>query len=275
MPEPSSNLFSYAGKKVVLTGGASGVGAAAVELLAEAGCTDLTVLDVNEPTGPATAYVAADLSDPDSIDAACEAIGPGTDVLFNNAGVAGVHSSDFVLRVNYLGLRRLSEGLLPTMNRGGAIVNTASVAGQRWPQHLAEILDLIAIDGWDDALAWIAEHGELIDPVPYEFSKELAQVWTMHGSRRSYLDYGVRTNSVCPGVIDTPLLHDFRRHMTEKVIDWMVDQSAGILTPEDIARTLVMLGSDASAAMNGHNMVADHGFVAWYTTNQVDFAGLA
>ncbi|MYB28872.1 MAG: SDR family oxidoreductase [Acidimicrobiaceae bacterium] len=268
-------MFSYEGKKVVLTGGASGVGAAAVELLAEAGCTDLTVIDRNEPTGPATAYVAADLSDPDSIDAACEAIGPGVHVLFNNAGVAGVHSSDFVMRVNYLGLRRLSEGLLPTMNRGGAIVNTASVAGQRWPQHLAEISELIAVDGWDEALAWIAEHGELVDPAPYEFSKEVAQVWTMHGSRRSYLDHGVRTNSVCPGVIDTPLLHDFRRHMTEKVIDWMVDQSAGILTPVDIARTLVMLGSDASAAMNGHNMVADHGFMAWFTTNQVDFAGLA
>ena len=275
MPEPSPNLFSYEGKKVVLTGGASGVGAAAVELLAEAGCTDLTVLDRNEPTGPATAFVVADLSDPDSIDEACEAIGGGVDVLFNNAGVAGVHSSDFVMRVNYLGLRRLSEGLLPTMNRGGAIVNTASVAGQRWAEHLAEICELIAVDGWVDALAWIADHGELIDPAPYEFSKEVAQVWTMHGSRRSYLDYGVRTNSVCPGVIDTPLLHDFRRHMTEKIIDWMVDQSAGILTPEDIARTLVMLGSDASAAMNGHNMVADHGFSAWFTTNQVDFSGLA
>ena len=275
MPASSSNLFSYDGKKVVLTGGASGVGAAAVELLSEAGCTDLTVLDRNEPTGPATAYVAADLSDPDSIDEACEAIGPGVDVLFNNAGVAGVHSSDFVLGVNYLGLRRLSEGLLPTMNRGGAIVNTASVAGQGWPKHLAEISELIAIDGWDDALAWIDGHGELIDPAPYEFSKEVAQVWTMHGSRRSYLEYGVRTNSVCPGVIDTPLLHDFRRHMTEKIIDWMVDQSAGILTPVEIARTLVMLGSDASAAMNGHNMIADHGFSAWFATNQVDFAGLA
>ena len=103
MPASSSDLFSYNGKKVVLTGGASGVGAAAVELLAEAGCTDLTVLDRNEPSGPATAYVAADLSDPDSIDEACEAIGGGVDVLFNNAGVAGVHSSDFVLRVNYLG----------------------------------------------------------------------------------------------------------------------------------------------------------------------------
>ena len=149
------------------------------------------------------------------------------------------------------------------------------IMGTHRPEHLAEISELIAIDGWDEALAWIADHGELIDPAPYEFSKEVAQVWTMHGSRRSYLEYGVRTNSVCPGVIDTPLLHDFRRHMTEKIIDWMVDQSAGILTPSDIARTLVMLGSDASAAMNGHNMVADHGFMAWFTTNQVDFAGLA
>ena len=271
----SSNLFSYEGKKVVLTGGASGVGEAAVELLAEAGCRDLVVLDRNEPTGPATEYVAADLSDPGSIDDACEAIGPGVDVLFNNAGVSGVHSSDFVLRVNYLGLRRLSEGLLPTMNRGGTIVNTASVAGQRWTEHLAEITELIAVEGWDEALAWIADHGELIDPSPYEFSKEVAQVWTMFGSRRSYLDYGVRTNSVCPGVIDTPLLHDFRRHMTEKVIDWMVGQSAGILTPADIARTLLMLGSDASAAMNGHNMIADHGFSAWFATNQIDFSGLA
>ena len=269
----ASSLFSYAGKKVVLTGGASGVGAATVELLADAGCTDLTVLDRNEPTGPATAYVAADLSDPDSIDAACEAIGPGADVLFNNAGVAGVYSVDYVLRVNYLGLRRLSEGLLPTMNRGGAIVNTASIGGRRWPLHLAEILELIAIDGWDDALAWIADHGELVDAESYKFSKEMVQVWTMHSSRRSYLDYGVRTNSVCPGVIDTPLLQDYRRHTTGNVADWMVDQSAGILTPADIARTLGMLGSDASAAMNGHNMVADHGFMAWFTTNQVDFAG--
>ncbi len=275
MTDTSTDLFSYAGKKVVLTGGASGVGAAAVELLASAGCTDLTVIDRNEPTGPATAYIAADLSDPGSIDAACEAVGSGTDVLFNNAGVAGVHAPDFVLRVNYLGLRRLSENLLPTMNRGGAIVNTASVAGQGWSGHLAEISELIAIDGWDEALSWIAGHGELIDSAPYEFSKEVAQVWTMFGSRRSYIDHGVRTNSVCPGVIDTPLLHDFRRHMTEKTIDWMVEQSRGILTSDDVARTLLLLGSDAGAAMNGHNMIVDHGFTAWFTTNQVDFTGLA
>jgi hypothetical protein len=47
-----------------------------------------------------------------------------------------------------------------------------------------------------------------------------------------------------------------------------------MLTADDIARTLVMLGTDASLAMNGHNMVADNGFSAAMTTGQIDFSGL-
>ena len=58
-----SDLFSYNGKKVVLTGGATGVGAAAVDHLADLGCTDLTVLDVKEPTGPASRFLPTDMSD--------------------------------------------------------------------------------------------------------------------------------------------------------------------------------------------------------------------
>ncbi len=104
-----AGLFSYEGKRVVLTGGATGVGAAAIELLADAGCTDLTVLDIKEPTGPATRFIPTDMSDPASIDAAVADIaaaggGSGVDVLFNNAGVAGVHPNDFVIRVNNLGV---------------------------------------------------------------------------------------------------------------------------------------------------------------------------
>jgi NAD(P)-dependent dehydrogenase (short-subunit alcohol dehydrogenase family) len=270
-----SNLFGYEGKKVVLTGGTTGVGAAAVELLAEAGCTDLTVLDIKEPTGPATRYIPTDMSDPESIDEAVRSIGSGVDVLFNNAGVAGVHATDFVIRVNYLGVRRLTEGLLPGMPRGAAIVNTASIAGQGWPANLAEILELIAVADWDDALAWLATHDELASADVYAFSKQIAQVWVMYSSVRSHKEFGVRTNSVCPGPIDTPLMDDFIKHMTEQVIQWTVDQSGGtMLTADDIARTLVMLGTDASIAMNGHNMVADNGFTAAMTTGQIDFSGL-
>lgn len=270
-----SGLFSYEGKKVVLTGGTTGVGAAAVELLAEAGCTDLTVLDIKEPTGPATRYLPTDMSDPASIDTAVSEIGTGVDVLFNNAGVAGVHPTDFVIRVNYLGVRRLTEGLLPGMSRGGAIVNTASIAGQGWPDNLPKLLELLAIADWDDALVWLAEHDELASADVYAFSKQIAQVWTMYSSARSAREFGVRTNSVCPGPIDTPLMDDFIKHMTEQVIQWTVDQSGGtMLTADDIARTLVMLGTDASIAMNGHNTIADNGFSASMTTGQIDFSGL-
>ncbi len=268
-------LVSFAGKKVVLTGGATGVGAAAVRLLVGSGCTDLTVLDVKEPTGPATGFIPTDMSDPDSIDAAVTEIGRGVDVLFNNAGVAGVHAPDFVIRVNYLGLRRLSEGLLPTMNAGGAIVNTASIAGSRWHERMPEITELIAIADWDEALDWMADHCELIEASPYDLSKELVQVWTMHSSRRSAVDFDVRTNSLCPGPIDTPLMTDFRRDATDKVIDWAIDQSNGIISPSAVARSLLLLGTDATAAMNGTNTVADNGFSAWMITGHLDFSGLA
>lgn len=270
-----SGLFSYEGKKVVLTGGTTGVGAAAVELLAENGCTDLTVLDIKEPTGPATRYLPTDMSDPASIDEAITSIGQGVDVLFNNAGVAGVHANDFVVKVNYLGVRRLTEGLLPGMPRGAAIINTASIAGQGWPANLAKIQELIAIDDWDAAVQWVAENEELASADIYGFSKQIAQVWTMYSSARSLKEFGVRTNSVCPGPIDTPLMDDFIKHMTEQVIQWTVDQTGGtMLTADDIARTLVMLGTDASVAMNGHNTVADSGFSAYMATGQLDFSGM-
>lgn len=270
-----SDLFSFAGKKVVLTGGSSGVGAAAVEMIAAQGCDDLTVLDVKEPIGPATRFLPTDMGDPVSIDAAVAEIGDGVDVLFNNAGVAGVHAPDLVMRVNYLGVRRLTEALLPRMPRGAAIVNTASIAGQGWPENLATIAELIAADGWDGALAWIADHDELVSADVYAFSKQVAQVWTMHSSRRTWHDFGVRTNSVCPGPIDTPLMDDFVRHMSEQVIQWTVEQTGGtMLTAADVAKVLVMLGSDASVAMNGHNTIADNGFTAAMTTGQVDFSAL-
>ena len=270
------SLFGYEGKKVVLTGGATGVGAAAVELLAQAGCTDLTVLDIKEPTGPATRYIPTDMSDPASIDEAISSIGSGVDVLFNNAGVAGVHAADFVIRVNYLGVRRLTEGLLPGMPHGAAIVNTASIAGQGWAANLPKILELIGTDNWDASVRWVADNEELAAADVYGFSKQIAQVWTMYSSVRSFRDFGVRTNSVCPGPIDTPLMDDFIKHMTEQVIQWTVDQTGGtMLTADDIARAIVMMGTDASIAMNGHNTVADNGFTAAMTTGQIDFSGLS
>ena len=86
---------------------------------------------------------------------------------------------------------------------------------------------------------------------------------------------GVRTNSLCPGPIDTPLLPDFKQTMTEALINWQVEQSHGKLaTSEDVAKALVFLGCEASGFVNGVNLNADLGFSAALTTGQLDFSTL-
>src|SRR5262245_30486550 len=143
----SGNPFRYDGKRVVVTGGASGLGAALVALLSDLGAARITVLDQKPPIGSVT-YLETDLGDAASIDAAVSSIEGSVDALFNNAGVSAKKPTPVVLAVNFLGLRRLSERLLPRIPRGGAIVNTASLAGNQWPVRVAAIDELLGIPEW-------------------------------------------------------------------------------------------------------------------------------
>src|SRR4029453_16425826 len=165
-------------------------------------------------------------------------------------------------------LRRLSERLLDRIPDGGAIVNTASTAGNQWPGHLELINQLLDIDDWDKSLQWLetAEIG-----VPYFFSKELVQVWTMRSSRPT-IRRGVRTNSVCPSPIDTPLLKDFRQTMTDKLIDWNISETNGRpVAAREVAAVLAFLGSDAAAYVNGVKLLVDARFTTAVATAQVHF----
>ena len=109
----------------------------------------------------------------------------------------------------------------------------------------------------------------------YSFSKEVVRVWGMRHSRAT-IARGVRTNTVCPAPIDTPLLADFKATIGEKLIDWTVQQSTGAyMTPREVAMPLAFLGSAAAAYVNGHDLVADGGFNAAMATGQVDFSSLA
>ena len=269
-----SNPFSYENKRVVVTGGATGVGAGLLDVLAEQGAAHVTVLDLKEPTGPHTTFMQCDLSDQVAVVAAVAAIDGPVDVLFNNAGVADTLPPATVISVNYLALRALSEGLLPKIPDGGAIVNTASIAGGQWPTRLDMINEVLDLGGqWESTLAWLDSHD--IGTQPYAFSKELVQVYTMRSSRPTQ-ERGVRTNSVCPAPIDTPLLKDFRETMTDKLIDWTVEQSKGRpVSPREVGLVLAFLGSDAAAYVNGVNMLVDGGFTAAMTTGQVDFAAIS
>jgi len=269
-----SNPFSYENKRVVVTGGATGVGAGLLEVLAEQDVEHVTVLDLKEPSGPHTTFMQCDLSDQVAVVAAVAAIDGPVDVLFNNAGVADTLPPSTVISVNYLALRSLSEGLLPKMPEGSAIVNTASIAGGQWPTRVDMINEVLDLGGdWESTLAWLDSHD--IGTQPYSFSKELVQVYTLRSSRPTQ-QRGVRTNSVCPSPIDTPLLKDFRETMTDKLIDWSIEQSNGRpVTAREVGLVLAFLGSDAAAYVNGVNMLVDGGFNAAMTTGQVDFAAIS
>jgi len=269
-----SNPYSFEGKRVVITGAYSGVGAALLELIAELGAEHITVLDLKKPDGPATVFLETDLSDRAAVDAAIDAIEGPVHALFNNAGVAATLPAATVMAVNYLALRRLSERLLDRIPAGGAIANTASIAGGQWPTRLNEINQLLDIGDWDASLEWVASNGNTVAD-PYSFSKEVVQVWTMRSSRAT-MARDVRTNSVCPAPIDTPLLVDFRATMSDKLIDWTVEQANGRLaTPLDVARALAFLASDAASYVNGTNLLVDAGFTAAMTTGQVDLSAIS
>jgi NAD(P)-dependent dehydrogenase (short-subunit alcohol dehydrogenase family) len=191
--------------------------------------------------------------------------------LFNNAGVADTVAASTVMSVNYLAVRTLCEGLLDAMPEGAAIVNTASIAGHGWPAQLAEITDLLDVfdgpDGWAKSLAWWAANGATLG-TPYNFSKAAVQVYTMRASYPMHWRK-VRINSVCPGVIDTPLLPAFRVSSSDEIIDWAISEMGEAITPRGIAASLAMLGLPALSYVNGTNLEVDTGLTAARITGQI------
>jgi NAD(P)-dependent dehydrogenase (short-subunit alcohol dehydrogenase family) len=272
---PMANLFSYEGKRVVVTGGATGIGAALVDLVKELGAAHVTVLDIKEPAADVDRFIEVNLADKDSLDAAVAQLEGPVHVLFSNAGVAARSGVRTCLAVNVAASRRLTDAVLPLIPEGGTVVYTASMAGNGWPGHLEIINELLAIDDWD-AFLDAAEASEPAQADVYPFSKALMQVYVMRKSHDT-IRQGVRVNSICPAPVDTPLMVDFRKDMGDKVIDWSVDvQGNGrMAVAEDIAPPLAFMGSDASAFINGVNLLVDSGFTAAMTTGQADFSALA
>jgi len=267
-------LIDFAGKRIVITGAYSGIGAALVELLRQSGADQVVVLDIKEPEAKVDQFIETDMGHPASIDEAIAKINargaPAVDLLFNNAGVAATQPADTVMRVNALGLKRLTEGLLPKMKAGGAIVNTASVAGNGWPGHLEQINALLEIDSWDEGVSWVVDNAELVAD-GYFFSKEYVQVYTMRMAKTA-TEHGLRINSVCPSPVDTPLLPAFRETMTDQAIDWAIEAGAGrVATAEDQARALLFLGSGLASYINGVNLIVDGGFGAALQMGQAAF----
>jgi NAD(P)-dependent dehydrogenase (short-subunit alcohol dehydrogenase family) len=250
-------------KVIALTGGATGIGAAALARLVAADC-QVHVLDVVKPAAPHAGFVHCDLGRADAIDAAVAKLPQRLDALVNVAGIAGPDPSLGVMAVNFLGLRHLTESLVPRISRGGTVVNVASTAGWDWEKRADLVKGLLDTRDFAAGLEWLNAHAADWTANPYKFSKQCAAAYTYRAAGFA-LPYGVRVNCVNPGAIETKLTPAFRELIGHEMYDWGVRQIGRHGVPDDIAEVIEFLAIGACRWLNGVAIVVDGGYIAGLT----------
>jgi NAD(P)-dependent dehydrogenase (short-subunit alcohol dehydrogenase family) len=249
-------------KVCVITGAGSGMGRVACEVFAREGAR-VAALDIVPETGEETAervreaggeaaFFACDVANEASVREAIAGVVArygGVDVLYNNAGImpeddhsvvdTSVEAWDRVMAVNVRGVFLCCKYAIPEMlKRGrGSIINIASfvaLVGCSVPQD-----------------AYTASKGALIS-----LTKSLAIQFRPHG---------IRSNAICPGPIETPLLLDWLlKDEAAKQLRLNRQPSGRFGKPEDIVNCALYLASDESDWTNGATLVVDGGITSNY-----------
>lgn len=268
------DALSYKGKRVVITGAASGMGEAATAILKELGA-EIFALDIKPVGASGVESIETNLADKSSIDAALGKITGQIDALFNIAGLPGTPFPDLdTTLVNFVGHRHLTDSLLPQMPKGGAIANITSVAGMAYMMNIEKLMPLVMTPDFDSAKAWLEANPD--DNNGYGTSKEAGNLWTNMKGKEFGEKYGIRINAVGPGVTSTPLLPQFTENAggAEAITNYR-----GFLgrfaEPVDQAWPVIFLNSDAAAFISGQVIYADAGFTGALFTGQVDMGAAA
>ena len=250
------DAFRYDGKRVLVVGGATGMGAATAELVQDAGA-EVVVMDYADVNLPGAKAIKVNLSDPASIVRAVDECGGPIHALFSCAGVAD--GTPGIEKINFLGHRRLIDralgaGMLP---RGSAIGFISSAAGLGWEANLDELVEYLSIADWDAASAWAHEHNH----ADYYWSKQAVCAYVARQAM-PFLKEGVRINAICPGPTDTPLAQANAEMWLGFGADYRAEVGIEAASPLEQAFPLVYLCSDAGRAANGIIMVTDSGYFA-------------
>jgi NAD(P)-dependent dehydrogenase (short-subunit alcohol dehydrogenase family) len=247
-------------KVAIVTGGAGGIGRATVLAFAREGAR-VVVVDLRADAAEAVAAevraaegeaiaIGADVSKEVDIQAvvegAIEAFGT-VDVVFNNAGIirrttaveTTVDEWDLVFGVNVRSIFLMCKHVVPIMERngGGSIVNTGSGWG---------------LKGGGTAISYCASKGAVVN-----MTRALA---IDHGPA------GIRVNSVNPGDVNTGMLRDEARQLSQDADAFLAeaaDRPLGRMgQPEEVAAAVLWLASDDSSYVTGSALVVDGGGIA-------------
>jgi 2-keto-3-deoxy-L-fuconate dehydrogenase len=249
-------MTEFEGLVAVVTGGGSGIGAAAGTVLRNRGAKVASFYLSHKPAAPTELAVQCDVGDSKSVAVAVDAVIDrfgGIDIVVNNAGIGSMGSvADTtddewhqVLNVNVVGIARVSRAALPylTASPNAAIVNTCSVLGVVGvPQRAAYAASKGAVAAL--TLAMAADH----------------------------LAHGIRVNAVVPGTTDTPWVTRLLRAAPDPdaaEAALRARQPTGrLVTPEEVAHAVAYLASPLAGSTTGTLLAVDGGMTGLRTSSR-------
>jgi NAD(P)-dependent dehydrogenase (short-subunit alcohol dehydrogenase family) len=234
-------------RRILVTGAASGIGAALAARLTAAGDK---VIGLDR----AGSDVTCDLADPAAIAAAAEDIAGPLDGIAHVAGLPGTADPATIMAVNCEAPRLLTEALAPRLVAGAGVVAVASVTAARCPLGDAEK------DRW--LARPLAERPAIADgKTAYEYSKALLIRWVQHAAA-AFRAQGVRVNAVSPGPVETPILADFEASIGADRIAAAAALTGRHARPDEIAAVVQFLMGVDAGWINGTDIKVDGGYHA-------------
>jgi NAD(P)-dependent dehydrogenase (short-subunit alcohol dehydrogenase family) len=250
------DAFTYTGKRTLVVGGATGMGAATAELARDAGA-EVVVMDRADVTLEGVKFIRLDLSDKASIDAAVDECGGPVDALFSCAGVAD--GTPGIERINFIGHRHLIDRMRAgdMLPRGSAIGFISSAAGLGWEANFDLLEEFLGIADFDGATQWAQER----EKASYMWSKQAINAYV---TREAFplLKQGIRINAILPGPTDTPLAQANKEQWLGFGSDYRDEAGIEASSPVEQAYPLVFLCSAAASGITGITLVTDAGYYA-------------